>query len=72
MGEDVSLDEFVGGSDDQDDADSASETEIAPAATTYAWTGEGAACGEGQKAVQRRWQQDGALVCSACKVWDRE
>jgi hypothetical protein len=41
----------------------------APAATTYAWDGDGAACGACGEVVERRWQQDGGLVCVACKEW---
>ena len=63
MGEDVSLDEFVG-----DDAD---PDGVTPATTTYTWTAEGAACAACGEVVERRWQQSGTLVCSACKSWDQ-
>jgi len=102
MGEDASLDDFLGGSDetpddgaadeerakegdeelvtaDQIDAEPAAETEadetvettdtVEPAATTYAWDGTGTACAACGEAVERRWQQDGGLVCGACKDW---
>ncbi|MBX0295375.1 DUF7573 domain-containing protein [Haloarcula nitratireducens] len=44
---------------------------VTPATTTYAWSGEGAACGACGGTVERRWQQDGSLVCADCKEWDR-
>jgi len=37
--------------------------------TTYAWSPEGAACAECGEVVERRWTQDGVLVCGACKSW---
>jgi hypothetical protein len=42
---------------------------IEPARTTYAWSGDGVACRACGEVVQCRWDQDGALVCSACKEW---
>lgn len=42
-----------------------------PAETTYAWDGAGAACDSCDEVVERRWQQDGGLVCVACKDWER-
>ena len=42
---------------------------VAPATTTYAWDGAGAACGSCGEVVDRRWQQDGELVCVTCKSW---
>ena len=94
MGEDASLDDFLGGerseesesadaegpAADADDAASAAGTEpaaeaetadIPPAKTTYAWDGEGAACEACGETVERRWQQDGGLVCIECKEWGR-
>ncbi|MBV0924164.1 hypothetical protein KTS45_08085 [Halomicroarcula limicola] len=52
-------------------AEAESGEEVAAATTTYAWSGEGAACGACGETVERRWQQDGSLVCSDCKEWDR-
>jgi hypothetical protein len=40
------------------------------ATTTYAWDGDGAACASCGEVVERRWQQNGALICSACKDWN--
>jgi hypothetical protein len=58
------------------DADTASadpESEAAetpsPATTTYAWDGDGAACESCGETVEKRWQQDGGLVCVECKEW---
>ncbi|WP_058994019.1 hypothetical protein [Haloarcula sp. CBA1127] len=42
---------------------------VDPAVTTYAWSPEGAACAECGEVVERRWTQDGLLVCGACKCW---
>jgi len=63
MGEDASLETFASGSE--------TDTETPRATTTYAWSADGAACGACGEVVQRRWQQDGSLVCPACKEWDR-
>ena len=40
-----------------------------PATTTSAWTGEGAACDACGTVTERRWQDDGELVCADCKSW---
>jgi len=45
--------------------------ETVSAETTYAWDGAGAACDSCDEVVERRWQQDGGLVCVACKDWGR-
>jgi len=87
MGEDASLDDFLATGESEESAASeaepsepASEEElsepessdgIAPATTTYAWDGGGAACEACGEVVERRWQQDGGLVCVACKDWER-
>jgi hypothetical protein len=42
---------------------------VTPATTTYAWSDEGTTCEECAEPAERRWQQDGALVCPDCKVW---
>lgn len=52
-----------------DDSDAAAAETPARATTTYAWDGEGSTCGSCGEVVERRWQQDGALVCSVCKDW---
>ncbi|MFC6975329.1 hypothetical protein ACFQL1_12805 [Halomicroarcula sp. GCM10025709] len=50
-------------------AESEDSSGVEPATTTYAWTGDGAVCSACDEVVERRWEQDGALVCSACKAW---
>ena len=39
------------------------------AATTYAWSPAGAPCQACGSTVDRRWRDDGALVCENCKDW---
>ncbi|MFC7027243.1 hypothetical protein ACFQJ5_05955 [Halomicroarcula sp. GCM10025324] len=58
-------------STDGDDGETAPEDgrDVAPATTTYAWSDEGTTCEECGAPAERRWQQDGALVCPDCKVW---
>jgi len=75
--EDASLDAFAGSGDDADEADAVDEDEpigsdapdVAPAVSTYAWSPEGGACDGCGASVQRRWRDDGALVCADCKKW---
>jgi len=61
--------------DEHNDADGARDPEAAddetvvPAVTTYAWSPDGAACADCGEVVERRWEQDGQLVCGACKAW---
>ncbi|KAA9399632.1 hypothetical protein Har1130_00840 [Haloarcula sp. CBA1130] len=88
MGEDASLEDFVGSSESKDESESetstgddtagtesqtpdsdASADTVEPAVTTYSWSPEGAACAECDEVVERRWMQDGQLVCGACKSW---
>ncbi|WP_277543265.1 DUF7573 domain-containing protein [Haloarcula laminariae] len=85
MSDDASLDEFLGDESgdhaetgasapaDDGEATAAAEpaADIEPATTTYAWSGEGAACDECGETAERRWQQAGGLVCPGCKDWDR-
>ena len=61
MGDNASLDDFLGGE----------SSEQSEAATTYAWDGAGAACAACDETVERRWQQDGDLVCIECKDWEQ-
>ncbi|MFC7019701.1 MULTISPECIES: DUF7573 domain-containing protein [Haloarcula] len=42
---------------------------VTPATTTYAWSDEGTTCGSCGAPAERRWHQDGALVCPDCKEW---
>lgn len=43
-----------------------------PAETTHAFDVDGGACEACGATVERRWRQDGALVCPACKRWTVE
>jgi len=78
MGEDASLDQFIGDeSDEQGEAtdttsESATTSEIVPATATYAWDGAGVACDECGETVERRWRGADGLVCLDCKDWDRD
>ncbi|WP_424001283.1 DUF7573 domain-containing protein [Haloarcula salina] len=59
-------------SDGEGDASASESTDrgtVEPAVTTYAWSPEGAACADCGEVVERRWEQDGQLVCGACKSW---
>lgn len=49
--------------------ESADQETVEPAVTTYAWSPDGAACTDCGEVVERRWGQDGQLVCGACKSW---
>jgi len=85
MSEDASLDDFLGGeSSKQSEAadadastggteptDETTSPDGEPATTTYAWSGDGAACGACGETVEQRWQQDGGLVCIDCKDWEQ-
>ena len=46
-----------------------SGVDVPPATTTYAWDPEGAPCDACGAVVERRWRQDGAVVCVECKTW---
>lgn len=78
MAEDTSLDDFRSDESDgagsekdaaDDESDPAPDRTPTSATTTYAWSGDGAACESCGEVVERRWQQDGALVCVDCKAW---
>lgn len=84
MGGDRSLDEFVPSAQESDD-ESGDETEAAgesseetgvdgqtavdPAESTYAWSPSGATCDACGASVERRWRDEGDLVCADCKSW---
>jgi hypothetical protein len=55
--------------DGEDPTDAADPVDAAPATSTAAWTTDGAACDRCGESVPRRWFDDGALVCPACKEW---
>ncbi|WP_254279824.1 DUF7573 domain-containing protein [Haloarcula marina] len=57
--------------DEKPTGDTETADGIVPATTTYAWSPDGAACGACGTAVERRWRQDGDLVCPDCKEWDQ-
>ncbi len=81
MADDRSLDEFLDAENDnsEDDIDEgASSAEPGtpaggdapkPAQSTVAFDPDGAACEACGATVQRRWRDDGALVCGDCKEW---
>ncbi|OYR38049.1 hypothetical protein DJ82_14030 [Halorubrum sp. Ib24] len=78
MPEDRSLDEFAGdadgepsdgGTEREADADAAESIDADPATSTATWTTDGGACDRCGESVARRWLDDGALVCTACKEW---
>lgn len=61
---DTETDESVAPDENEEETES-----VTPATTTYAWTGDGATCTDCGEVVERRWEQDGSLVCSECKEW---
>jgi hypothetical protein len=69
---DGTADEEQGATDDGPtggEAPSETPADVAPAASTYAWTGDGAVCGACGESVARRWQDGDELVCADCKEW---
>ena len=58
-------------SDGEPAADAEPAADIEPAKTTYAWSDAGTTCEDCGETVERRWQQDGGLVCIDCKDWER-
>ncbi|ACV11569.1 conserved hypothetical protein [Halorhabdus utahensis DSM 12940] len=50
-------------------ADEASEEAVEPATTTSEFAPAGAECDACGASIDRRWYQDGDLVCAACKDW---
>ena len=50
-----------GGADDGDAPE--------PVVSTFEWTPSGAACAACGSDVERRWREDGGLVCTDCKAW---
>ena len=51
------------------EADDETASVVTPATTTYAWSDEGTTCEACGDPTERRWHQDGALVCPDCKEW---
>jgi hypothetical protein len=54
----------VGGESGAEEADV-----VAPAESTYAWAPSGATCDACGASVERRWRDEGDLVCADCKSW---
>ncbi|AQL43170.1 hypothetical protein BV210_10775 [Halorientalis sp. IM1011] len=42
---------------------------VTPAASTYAWSGDGAECVSCGESTDRRWRDGDDLVCADCKEW---
>ena len=42
---------------------------VEPAVSTYAFSPDGASCAACGTVVQKRWRDDGELVCPDCKRW---
>ena len=49
--------------------DEEAATDTAPAAVTTRYDPDGVDCPSCGERVQRRWHDDGAFVCGACKEW---
>jgi hypothetical protein len=64
--DDASLSEFV--PDDRTDA-THDEDDPDPAVSTSDYRAGGADCKGCGATVERRWRDDGALVCADCKSW---
>ena len=50
------------------DTEESSET-VTPATSTYAWSPSGTPCDACGASVERRWRDEGDLVCGDCKSW---
>lgn len=51
------------------DDDEGPSLTVRPAESTMDWTPDGAACAACGATVERRWRDDGRLVCLDCKQW---
>ena len=70
MTDDTTLDGFGGGDgEDEIDAENSPKTDTEPAQSTYAWSPTGESCEACGTTVERRWRDDGILVCEDCKEW---
>ncbi|MWG36643.1 DUF7573 domain-containing protein [Halomarina oriensis] len=58
----------AGETDPTDDGEEPSLT-VRAAESTMDWTPDGAACAACEATVERRWRDDGRLVCLDCKQW---
>ncbi len=54
---------------DETDAPAVDTTDVEPAVSTYAWRSDATACAACGEQVERRWRDDGRLVCADCKDW---
>lgn len=73
MGRDASLDDFLG-DDAPDEPESTDDPEARDRPTdaglsTFDWSPDGAPCAACGDRVERRWRDDGRLVCEGCKAW---
>ncbi|WP_135665989.1 DUF7573 domain-containing protein [Halorhabdus rudnickae] len=73
MGEDATLGDFVEREDrsrtQRRESGKTDAVGVEPARTTYAFVPDGGTCEACGEATERRWHQDGDLVCPACKKW---
>ncbi|EFW92034.1 hypothetical protein ZOD2009_11175 [Haladaptatus paucihalophilus DX253] len=58
-----------GSATDHESAEKPDEPAVEPARATYDWTPDGAACTRCGAAVEKRWRDDGGMVCADCKEW---
>lgn len=54
---------------DSESATDSNPEPVEPAVSTYDWTPTGADCEACGGAVEKRWRDDGRLVCADCKAW---
>lgn len=74
MGRDASLDDFLGDDapdepESTDDPDEARDRTADAGLSTFDWSPGGAPCAACGDRVERRWRDDGRLVCEECKAW---
>lgn len=55
--------------DEADDPLAGLDLSTGPAESTMSWSPDGAACESCGDVVERRWRDDGRLVCLDCKEW---
>jgi hypothetical protein len=60
-----------GADDDPDEpvGDAEGDDAVEPAVSTYAFSPDGAPCAACGAVVEKRWLDDGELVCPDCKAW---
>lgn len=79
MGRDASLDDFRGNDESSAAPETAGEADESGAErnattgdgglSTFDWSPDGAPCAACGDRVERRWRDDGRLVCEQCKTW---